>query len=166
MKIVMKLFPYLLAGFFLFRLSAQKTIEETLEKYNRGTVPYITVSQLATSENAILLDSRSREEFQVSHLENAIWVGYEEFDPARVAARVPGKETPLVVYCSVGVRSEDIGEKLMAAGYTHVRNLYGGIFQWKKLGHPVYDSLGKETGRVHAYNKIWGRLLTNAEPVY
>ena len=71
-----------------------------------------------------------------------------------------------VVYCSIGVRSEKIGEKLQAAGYTNVKNLYGGIFQWKGEGEKVVDSLGLSTERVHAFSKLWGKLLTNAKKVY
>jgi len=71
-----------------------------------------------------------------------------------------------VVYCSIGVRSEDIGEKLMDAGYNNVTNLYGGIFEWKNKGNQVYDTLGNETERVHAFNKHWGKLLSKGEKVY
>jgi hypothetical protein len=83
-----------------------------------------------------------------------------------VLAVAPDKSIPLVVYCSVGVLSEDIGEKLEALGYTNVKNLYGGIFEWKNKGYPVIDNNGKDTRKVHAYNKRWGQLLTNAEKVY
>ncbi len=54
-----------------------------------------------------------------------------------------GEESKVVVYCSVGYRSEKIAEKLKAAGYKNVFNLYGGIFEWENQNLPVYDSNGE-----------------------
>jgi rhodanese-related sulfurtransferase len=166
MYVVMMVMRYLLPLLFLTGLYAQQSIEETLQKYNRGTVPYISVTELSGSGDFLLLDTRSREEFNVSHLKDAIWVGFKEFDPDSIKKTAPDKDTPLVVYCSVGVRSEGIGEKLKAMGYSEVKNLYGGIFQWKNDGFPVYDNSGKETQRVHAYDRHWGKLLNDAEKIY
>jgi hypothetical protein len=70
------------------------------------------------------------------------------------------------VYCSVGYRSERIGEKLQDAGYTHVFNLYGGIFNWKNQDGVVLDASNDTTERVHTYNKSWSRFLKKGEPVY
>ena len=144
----------------------QKSIDGLLDLHNRQTVTYIMVPELATAEGYALLDTREKVEFQVSHLENAVWVGNNEFNLEEVTAMLPNKDTKIVVYCSIGVRSEDIGEKLQDAGYTNVKNLYGGIFEWKNKGYPVIDPKGRNTEKVHAYNTYWGRLLTNADKVY
>ena len=40
------------------------------------------------------------------------------------------RESTIVVYCSVGYRSEKIAEELDKLGFTNVSNLYGGIFEW------------------------------------
>lgn len=111
----------------------------------------------------ILLDSRSKEEYEVSHLKGARWVGYDDFDTSRVSG-IP-KDKKIVVYCSVGYRSEKITEKLNAAGYKSVYNMYGGIFEWVNRGYPVYRN-GKQTKKVHAYNKKWGVWLKEGEKVY
>ena len=154
--------------FFLFTtmLFSQETIGEALKKFNRNSVSYISVEELGTLDSAILLDARKKEEFEVSHLNHALWVGYEGFNMERIQALVPDTTATIVVYCSIGVRSEDIGEKLKKAGYTNVKNLYGGIFEWKSKGNTVYDTLGQPTEKVHAYSKQWGKLLTNAQKVY
>ena len=144
----------------------QKSIDGLLDMHNQETVPYIKVSELAGSDGYTLLDTREREEFEVSHLKNAHWVGNDQFNLEKVTATFPDKEMAIVVYCSIGVRSEDIGEKLQDAGYTNVKNLYGGIFEWKNIGNTVFTLEGKETEKVHAYSKYWGRLLTNADKVY
>lgn len=151
---------------FAFSVTAQKKISRTLKQLNKESVPYISVDGLSQNSDVILLDTRKKEEYDVSHLENAIWVGYKEFEIDSVLSRIPENNSEIVVYCSIGVRSEDIGEKLMKAGYSNVSNLYGGIFEWKNEGKIVYDTLGNETERVHAFNKHWGKLLTEGEKVY
>ena len=162
----MAVIRFLIPLFFLTLGCAQNTIDETLGKLNKGTVPYISTDELSHSDNVVLLDTRSRQEYEVSHLKNAIWVGYDHFSIDSLSRKLPYKDTPVVVYCSVGVRSEDVGEKLIAKGYRDVKNLYGGIFEWKNEGHPVYDKGGNETEKVHAYSRQWGKLLTNGEKVY
>ena len=150
----------------LFLCCSEFTIDGVLAKYNEGSVPYISIEELADRENLIILDTREREEFDVSHIPGAIWVGDKEFNLDRIKSQISTSDTAIVVYCSVGVRSEDIGEKLLKAGYSDVRNLYGGIFEWKNKGHIVVDSTDSETEKVHAYSKYWGKLLTDANKVY
>lgn len=131
-------------------------------------VPLITVPQLANElkkpNKLVLLDAREKKEFEVSHLKNARWVGYDTF--TMDAVKPLSKDTPIVIYCSIGVRSEKIGEKLKMAGYQNVRNLYGSIFEWVNQGNTVYDLTEKPTRKVHAYDKKWGIWLTEGEKVY
>ena len=143
-----------------------QSMEDVLGLYNKESVPYIQADDLVNETGITLLDTRESEEFEVSHLENAQWVGYDQFDMDEFLRQYPNRNTPLVVYCSVGVRSEDIGEQLQEAGYSNVQNLYGGIFEWKNKGYPVVDKTKQKTEKVHAYSKYWGRLLTNAQKVY
>lgn len=145
--------------FFAVAVYPQGRIDRTLEKLNKGSVDYISVEELAEGSGLTILDTRKKEEYTVSHLKNALWVGYTQFNIDTAWQKIQDKGTPVVVYCSVGVRSEDIGEKLREAGYTNVKNLYGGIFEWKNRGYPVYNMDGLETNKVHAFNKRWGKLL-------
>ena len=111
---------------------AQNRLAKTLKSLNNESVPYIQGDALFGMHHITLLDARELEEFEVSHLKDAIWVGAKAFKTDSVSAIIKDKNTAIVVYCSIGVRSEKIGEKLIAAGYTNVKNLYGGIFEWKK----------------------------------
>jgi len=148
-------------------LFSQSSLKQLLEKYNKETIPYIYVKNLQKiSNNVILLDAREPQEFKVSHLKNAQFVGYEKFRLKKTIASLPNKEAKIVVYCSLGVRSEDIAEKLKNAGYTNVLNLYGGIFEWKNNNQKVFNSKEKETEKIHAYSKEWGRWLLKGEKVY
>ena len=150
----------------VFSSSAQKKkLERTLKLLNSGSVPYIYVNELESAQGKIILDTRKREEYEVSHLKDAIWVGYKEFQKDSVISKITDKNSPIVVYCSIGVRSEDIGEKLQKAGFTKVQNLYGGIFEWKNQGNTVYKNT-VETDSVHTFNKQWGKLLNSGIKVY
>lgn len=125
--------------------------------------PVLKPEEALKLEDAIFLDSRERNEFEVSHLKNAQWIGNSDFDINRVKD-VP-KNSPVIVYCSIGARSQTIGKQLKEAGYKNVYNLYGGIFHWVNEGFPVYND-GNETSKVHAFNKKWGIWLNKGEKVY
>ncbi|MCV6629947.1 MAG: rhodanese-like domain-containing protein [Flavobacteriaceae bacterium] len=146
----------------------QDSIALFLNKYNKNTVPYIQVGTLKEKLHAyVLLDAREKEEFEVSKIGNAKYVGHKKFRFKKIVDLLPkNKQDTIVVYCSIGVRSEQIAEKLKKKGYANVLNLYGGIFQWKNNGEMVLDTANKPTDRVHAYDKIWGKLLHKGKKVY
>lgn len=154
----------ILHGFSMF---AQKSIDKLLKQYNDNSVPYISVQELAMPKiNATILDSRELKEYEISHLKNAIHVGYDHFEIDSVYKKVPNKDTQIVVYCSVGIRSESIADSLKKAGYKHVENLYGGIFEWKSNDFPVYNKQEKETDSIHTFNKTWSKWLQKGIKVY
>jgi rhodanese-related sulfurtransferase len=131
--------------------------KQTLDSLYKHTVPLITIDEFIKIDkyNLHILDTREEDEFMVSHIKNARHVGNFWFDMRKVYD-IP-KNSTVVVYCSVGIRSEKIGEKLIAAGYKNVFNLYGGIFEWVNQGHPVYKQNGVQTAEIHTYNNTWDR---------
>jgi rhodanese-related sulfurtransferase len=145
----------------------QKTLEELLKVHNNNAVPYISVQELAMPKTeAVILDAREPEEYKVSHLKDAIFVGFNTFDLETTTPQLHNKQQHIVVYCSLGIRSETIAEKLKKAGYTNVYNLYGGIFEWKNEDFPVYNAAEQETDSVHAFSKVWGKWLLKGVKVY
>ena len=104
----------------------------------------------------LLLDVRSRIEYEVSHLHHARWVNAKE-SVAQALAGVP-HDQPIVAYCSVGYRSSAYCARLMKDGFTDVHDLRGSIFQWANAGFPVYRD-GKIAHHVHPYDRHWGQLL-------
>jgi rhodanese-related sulfurtransferase len=145
---------------------SQNTISKVLEKFNTKTVPYITIEELKSNLEYVLLDARETKEFNVSHIENAINVGFNKFDGKKIAAIVPDKNTTIVVYCSIGVRSEIIGEKLKKLGYKNVLNLYGGIFEWKNQACKTVNSKNIQTDSIHTFNKEWSKYLKKGVKIY
>jgi len=112
----------------------------------------------------VLFDAREPEEFQVSHINGAQCIGYEKPDYSLLNQYA--KDTPIVVYCSVGKRSEDIGRALRKKGYTNVYNLFGGIFDWTNRGFSVVDEGGREVKKVHPFDAKWGMWVNNYEKEY
>ena len=127
------------------------------------SVPEIDVQAAAEIRNAIFLDARERVEYNVSRIDGALHVGYNHFD-LNALEHLP-RNTPVVVYCSVGYRSEKIAEKLVLNGFSSVYNLYGGIFEWVNQGRTVVCESGV-TDRVHAFDKTWGVWLSKGTRVY
>ncbi|SRR6056297_829337 len=145
-------------------LVKNKSYDRTLSALlDRKEVPVIGVEELFTSnwEQKVLLDTRSREEYEISHIPGAIWVGYESFDPSAVGDLDRNKK--VVVYCSVGYRSEKIGKQLQDLGFKKVINLYGSIFEWANRSYPLIDMKGDTVNQVHAYNRMWGQWIDNKE---
>lgn len=145
-----------------------KNYEEKLESLYNHSVPLISSDDLAikidTGEALKILDIRSEEEFKVSHIVGALMIDYDNFEKTDVGNLAADSE--IIVYCSVGYRSEKIGEKLMKLGYTNVKNLYGGIFQWKNDGFQVVNQQSVVTDSVHTYNRNWSQWLLKGVRVY
>lgn len=125
------------------------------------STPLIGVEALKNIQNEVIIfDARKREEFEVSHIKEARYIGYDDFDEARIAD-IP-KDAKIVVYCSIGYRSEKIGNKLKQLGYSRVYNLYGSLFEWVNRGYEVYDSSGKPVKKIHGYNEKWSKWIDNS----
>jgi len=159
------LFLLLLISNLLFGQYVQsKSYEAMLGTLLAHNVKEISANEARKDSSAIFLDTREKREFDVSHIKKAIWGGYDDFNMNRLKG--VAKNQKIIIYCSVGYRSEKITEKIQKAGYTNVANLVGGLFEWKNLGYPVVDNNGKETERIHAYDKVWGIWLNKGEKVY
>ena len=138
--------------------------KEELASLLKHSVPVISVDQLHDAyDQYIIVDARSLKEFQTSHLPGAHFIDYGSVSGEKLA-QLPS-DRPIVVYCSVGYRSEKVAERLQKAGYPQVYNLYGSIFEWVNKGYSVVDDSGDTTYRVHTYNKKWGRWVTHPDAV-
>ena len=148
-------------------LSAQKGLytgspefESQIENYIRFTVPVIGVDDLTShTDDYIILDIREKEEFEISHIPGAIHMGYEHPDWTKV--KEISKDAKIIVYCSIGYRSEKIGEKLSKDGFQNVYNLFGSIFEWANQGNALVDIKNNPTNHLHTYNKEWSKWVRN-----
>jgi adenylyltransferase/sulfurtransferase len=91
-------------------------------------------ARLASGPPLELVDVRERHEWAVSRLPGARLAPLSELD-----AHLSGlpRDRDLVLYCHAGVRSATAGQRLLAAGFTRVWHLAGGLARWSaELGRP------------------------------
>ena len=133
-------------------------------RMSRGKVTEVHIESLQELENALLIDTRSQVEYQVSHIPGARHVGFYSFDST--ALHSVDRDTKIIAYCSVGFRSERVGEQLLDAGFKNVFNLEGGLFGWVNRELPIVDAQDRATRKVHGFSKDWGRWLEKGVVVY
>jgi rhodanese-related sulfurtransferase len=162
--------PALRAGDALPTGQLERTIEDVAKRWpNLQHVPAEDVARMMADKNAIVFDVRTEQEYGVSHLEGAIRVDpaidSAEFLKAHAAAT---KGKTAVFYCSVGVRSsklaERVGQGLKEAGAIATQNLRGGIFAWHQEGRQLHDAKGP-IALVHPYDKTWGKAIKRQESI-
>lgn len=125
-------------------------------------VPFMGVENLRQNkEEYILLDARAKEEYEVSHIPGAIWVGEGEYHPEDFKNIDTSKA--VVVYCSVGYRSQLAGADLKSFGFHKVYNLYGSIFEWANRSYPLVTPEGDTTKNLHTYNANWSKWVFNPD---
>lgn len=136
------------------------TMAEVRTEYPR--VPRISADDLFAWINATnriqpqLLDIRTVDEFEVSHLPRARQVSPNVSATAVITSLDTNRAT--VLYCTIGHRSSALGERLLDAGFTNFLILDGSIFNWANEGHPLVSN-GKPANKVHPYNASVGGLL-------
>ncbi len=100
----------------------------------------------------LLLDARTPEEHALGHLPGA-----RRIDPGATELGIE-RSAPIVVYCSVGYRSAALCARLQTSGYSDVRNLSGGIFQWANERRELRAAEGR-VSQVHPFSRLWGLWL-------
>ena len=138
--------------------------DSMLQKLLAHSVNEVQVKDAAEKSGVVFLDAREKKEYDVSHIKDAVWIGYRGFGRNRVV-QIP-KDGEFVVYCTVGLRSEKIAQRLIRMGYKNVSNLYGGIIEWVNSGNAVYTDKNTPTKRVHTLNKRFSVWLKKGEKVY
>ena len=79
-------------------------------------------------EGYIILDVRTREEYDQGHIPGAIVISHEEI-AEKAEDVLTDKDQLILVYCRSGRRSKIAAEALVELGYTNIRE-FGGISDW------------------------------------
>ncbi|KAL3856261.1 hypothetical protein ACJMK2_011035 [Sinanodonta woodiana] len=120
-----------------------------------------------------VLDTRSTNEYCVSHIPEAVQVDYAA-KAEEILKNVPQLNTDtkanVVCYCSVGYRSSVVADKLdkyfqqqaseqNKEKNVSVYNLEGSLFKWANEGRPMMDCNDQATKYAHPFNSVFGKLL-------
>ena len=83
---------------------------------------------METTNGYILLDTRTREEYDQGHIPGALLIPHTEI-AQRVEEELPDQDQVILVYCRSGNRSKQASEVLVELGYTNVKE-FSGIIDW------------------------------------
>ena len=84
---------------------------------------------LVTLPDKVLLDLREEEEYITGHAVDAVLLPVDELTDETAMEAIPDPDTPVLVYCRSGYRSNVAAHKLADFGYTRVYDL-GSLIGW------------------------------------
>lgn len=85
-------------------------------------------ARMDSGDTIIILDVRTKEEYDAGHISGAILVPNETIVDKQPEL-LPDLDAEILVYCRSGNRSAQAAKKLIAIGYTNVAD-FGGIIDW------------------------------------
>ncbi len=90
-------------------------------------ISYKAAKQLMQKDkNAILLDVRSKQEYEEGHLPGSTFLCLYDIEK-KAESVLPNKTQTIITYCASGSRSKEAQEILESMGYEQVYNLKGGL---------------------------------------
>jgi len=115
--------------------------EATKEQIVQQTETIVDVNvaqfkELMSSEQGVILDVRTPEEWAEGVIEGAQKMNYYDDDFATQTEGLDKSKT-VFVYCKAGGRSASAAEVLKEKGFTKIYNLDGGMTAWLEQGNPV-----------------------------
>jgi rhodanese-related sulfurtransferase len=99
--------------------------------------PAVATAWLKVTPAVQILDVRTKEEYAKGYIEKCRLIPCSDKDFKTRAAKELDPEKPVLVYCHSGGRSADAAVELVKLGFKDVRNLEGGIVEWRKAANPV-----------------------------
>ncbi|MEK6265310.1 MAG: rhodanese-like domain-containing protein [Clostridium sp.] len=108
--------------------SNNEATTEPLKASIVNITPEEAKNRLDGENEIILLDVRTKEEYETGHIEKAILMPLDTL-ASEVQKSLKDKEATIFVYCRSGSRSSAAADILIEKGYKKVYNL-GGIIDW------------------------------------
>ena len=93
-------------------------------------------SLVESNVSLIIVDVRTREEYDSGHIEGAILIPVSELE-SRINEL--SKEEEFLIYCRTGNRSSNSVNILKANGYTKIFHMNDGIIAWIQAGYPTVN---------------------------
>ncbi|RMF28284.1 MAG: rhodanese-like domain-containing protein, partial [Bacteroidetes bacterium] len=122
--------------------------------------------EMVENTGALMLDTRSPQEFAAGHIPNSIFIGLDGNFAPWVGALIPDLQQPIVVIAPEG-REEEAVTRLARVGYDHTLGyLKGGIEAWKAAGKELdrVESIPAAELESRFRQKLDGTLLDVRRP--
>ena len=132
---------------------------------NYSSISIDKVIELLESEDAIILDVRTKEEVSKGYINDATFIDYYSNGFKNKLNLIDKKKT-IYVYCKSGGRSSKASEIISQMGFANVYNLEGGFMRWKLNDMPFnVDSATKQVinSDVISQSDIDSILLSNSK---
>lgn len=146
------------------KIVADGITDESFNVENRGE--YLTAerfNEITNDPEVVVVDMRNYYEYEVGHFENAVEIPSDTFSqqlPAAVEMLEEKKDTPIVMYCTGGIRCEKASAYLRHKGFKQVFHLEGGIIKY------VHDTKekgleNKFKGKNFVFDKRFAERITD-----
>lgn len=127
---------------------AQGILDATLAEQGVKSIEVSTAElrRILTDRSALVIDTRTRAEFDAGHIPGAINLDAPASKHVSAVTTVAGGDTTkaLILYCNGPFcqASRRLGEQLVEAGFRNVRRYQLGMPVWRALGGPTVIELG------------------------
>ncbi len=124
---------FMLVFFVTFGISQKKSISSIAAKEKLAIDVELEKAQqlISTNKELVILDVRTKGEFQQGHLPKAINIDYNSADFASKIDDLD-RNKPYLVYCHAGVRSKAAFQMMQQKGFIQIYNMKGGWAEWSK----------------------------------
>jgi glyoxylase-like metal-dependent hydrolase (beta-lactamase superfamily II)/rhodanese-related sulfurtransferase len=126
--------------YFAQNVAMNKSITQGLDKVlEKGYVPLTAdiFEVISNHEGALVLDTRTEEEFATRHIPNSIFIGLDGSFAPWVGALIPDLQQPIIYIATEG-REEEVVTRLSRVGYDNTLGyLEGGLSSWVNAGKDI-----------------------------
>jgi UPF0176 protein len=111
------------------------------------SAPYISPEEfhqwIKDNKKMLVLDTRNDFEYEVGRFQNSLHLGnkhFAEFEEDLQKAPQEWQSTPIVTFCTGGIRCEKAAPLMLKKGFQEVYQLDGGILNYfKKIGRGYFE---------------------------
>ncbi len=157
----------------VFSIVAFLGCTQTTNSNNKGSINQVSPiefnKQIETNEG-IVLDVRTENEFKSGHIKNAIQLNYYAINFKKELLLL-SNDKPIYVYCHSGARSKRTCEILNNNGYQNIYNLTYGLLKWDLQELPIEKGTkSKHETKTEEKNKMtveqYNNLLKSNDLVF
>ena len=135
----MMIYKFLLSISLVLIFGAVQSCAQSQKENKVETIAKISPTEFKEqSEEQLILDVRSTEEFMEGHIAGAINNNVYDENFTEIMNNFP-KNKPIFVYCKSGKRSSMAAVKLSKLGFKQIYDLEGGILNWIKNDYEVVN---------------------------
>ncbi|WP_455201431.1 rhodanese-like domain-containing protein [Kaarinaea lacus] len=133
----------LVAAFFIILFLLLRTY---ISPSGAKNVTAMEAVRLMNHDNALVLDVRTQEEYQKSHIANSVSIPLGLLS-SRIAEIQSRKSDPVILVCQSGNRSMQAARTLKNSAFDKLHNLSGGMLSWEQANLPTESGLKSKSGK-------------------